>query len=379
MEKNRPHIYFVATVEYAVNAFLLSHLKVLSDHFDVSVLVNCDDPLFLKKRGVNAKVIPLRIQRNISLISDFVCLVQMISIFLKSRPASVHSITPKAGILAMLAAAFILIPIRIHTFTGQVWANKTGIRRIILKFFDYLISKLATFNFVDSLSQKDFLVREKVILDKKSIVFGSGSVSGVDLKKFKVSKKIRGEVRSQLAVPDSAILYIYLGRLNKDKGVLDLATAFSRIDDNRAYLLVVGPDEAGLSQEIQSLIGNNRDRLRLIGFSSEPYRYLAASDVLFLPSYREGFGSVIIEAGAMGLPAVASNIYGISDAVQNHKTGLLHPPKDVDAIVVCMEKFLLDPKLVKSYGLAAKKRAVSEFDAKLISQYWLDFYLIHVR
>lgn len=161
--------------------------------------------------------------------------------------------------------------------------------------------------------------------------------------------------------------------------MLDLASAFSKIQDDRAYLIVVGPDEADLSQQIKSLVGRNRDRLRLVGFSSEPQRYLSASDVLCLPSYREGFGSVIIEAAAMGVPAIASNIYGISDAVQNHKTGLLHPPKDVDAILTCMGKFLQDPKLVKSYSLAAKKRAVREFDAKLLSQYWLDFYLSHVH
>ena len=164
MNKNRPQIYFVATIEYAVNSFLLSHLQSLSEYYDVSVLVNCDDLLFLKKRGVNAKVIPIRFKRKISLISDFFCLLYMILIFLKHRPAAVHSITPKAGILAMLAAFFVLIPFRVHTFTGQVWANKIGFKRIFLKFFDRLVANLATFNFVDSHSQRDYLIQEKVIL-----------------------------------------------------------------------------------------------------------------------------------------------------------------------------------------------------------------------
>ncbi len=379
MKNSRTQIYFVATVEYAVNAFLLKHLEVLSKHFDVSVLVNCDDPFFLKKRGVNVKVIPLKIKRNISLISDFFCLIEMILIFLKRRPAAVHSITPKAGLLAMMAAAFIRIPLRVHTFTGQVWANKTGAKRFVLKFLDWLISHLATFNFVDSPSQKDFLIREKVILDKKSIVFGSGSVCGVDLKKFKSSTKLREEIRVQLSIPNDALVYIYLGRFTKDKGVLDLASAFSNIRDNRAFLIMVGPDEANLTDQIESLVGDNRDKLRLIGFSSEPQHYLTASDILCLPSYREGFGSVIIEAAALGLPSIASNIYGISDAIQNHKTGLLHPPGDIDAISECIKRFLLDSELIKSYGIAAKKRAVSEFDANLLSKYWLDFYLHHLH
>lgn len=379
MQKSRPQIYFVATVEYAVNAFLLSHLETLSKHFDVSVLVNCDDPLFLKKRGVNVNVIPLRIKRHISLISDFFCFIYMISIFLKDRPAAVHSITPKAGFLAMLAAAFVWIPLRVHIFTGQVWANKSGVKKNILKFLDCLISNLATFNFVDSASQKDFLIRERVILAKKSMVFGNGSVCGVNLKKFKSNKKLRDKIRAKLSVPNDALVYIYLGRLTKDKGLLDLASAFSKIRDNRAYLIMVGPDEEDITYQLESLVGDNRDKFKLIGFSSDPQHYLAASDVLCLPSYREGFGSVIIEAAAMGVPSIASNIYGISDAVQNYKTGLLHPPKDIDAICECMESFLLDPGLLKAYGLAAKKRAVSEFDANLFSQHWLDFYLQHVH
>jgi len=379
MKNSRTQIYFVATVEYAVNVFLLKHLEALSEHFDVSVMVNCDDSSFLKKRGVNAKVIPLKIKRNISLISDLFYLIKMILIFLKRRPGAVHSITPKAGLLAMMAAAFVRIPLRIHTFTGQVWANKTGAKRFVLKFFDWLISHLATFNFVDSFSQREFLVEQKVLIEQKSVVFGSGSVCGVDLKKFKSSKKLRDEIRVQLSVPSDAVVYIYLGRLTKDKGVLDLASAFSNIRDIRAYLIMVGPDEANLTDQIESLVGDNRDKLRLIGFSSEPQHYLAASDVLCLPSYREGFGSVIIEAAAMGLPSIASNIYGISDAIQNHKTGLLHPPRDIDAICECIKRFLLDSELIKTYGIAARKRAVSEFDANLLSKYWLDFYLHHLH
>jgi glycosyltransferase involved in cell wall biosynthesis len=117
----------------------------------------------------------------------------------------------------------------------------------------------------------------------------------------------------------------------------------------------------------------------LVGFSSEPHRYLAASNALCLPSYREGFGSVIIEAAAMGVPAIASNIYGISDAVQNHKTGLLHAPKNSDQLLKCMEVFLSNPDLVAEYGAAAKKRAINEFDAKILTKYWLDFYLSHIH
>lgn len=375
----KPKIFFIATVEFAVNAFLLHHLKVLSNYFEITLIVNTHDTMFLKKQGLNIRVIPLKIFRKINLLNDLLCLSNLTWIFIKERPASVHSITPKAGLLSSLAGYLAGVPLRIHTFTGQVWASKKGVKRTILKLIDKVTAILATVSIVDSHSQLDFLVAENVLPPKKSIVFGSGSVSGVDFNKFKPCEKNYDEVRAGLSIPKDAFIFLYLGRLNQDKGVLDLASAFSKIKDERAYLVAVGPDEADFGKRMQKLCSLNQERLRLVGFSTEPQKYLAAADVLCLPSYREGFGSVVIEAASMGVPAIASDIYGISDAVQDQKTGLLHPPKDIDEILKCMNLFLSDPKLLKRYGSAAKKRAHKEFDANVMSQHWLDFYLKHLN
>jgi glycosyltransferase involved in cell wall biosynthesis len=377
--KRKKTIYFVATVEFAVNAFLKRHLYSLSKSFDVIVFVNTLDPNFLKTQGINVNVIPLNIRRNINIFSDLKSFFILFFYFLKNRPVSVQSITPKAGLLAMAAAYMARVPLKVHTFTGQVWVTKSGLFRYILKKLDTMIAFFSDYAIVDSPSQSQFLVEEKVLPLKKSIVFGSGSVSGVDLEKFKASKKTYTDVRSELSIPDDAFVFVYVGRLNAEKGALDLATAFSQIHNDKAYLLVVGPDEGDYSQQIKNLSNINLGRVRLTGFSSEPYRYLAASNALCLPSYREGFGSVIIEAAAMGVPAIASNIYGISDAVQNHKTGLLHVPKNPDQLLKCMEVFLSNPDLVAEYGAAANKRAINEFDAKILTKYWLDFYLSHIH
>ncbi len=379
MRASRPKVFFLATVEFAVNAFLLSHLKVLSKCFDVTVIVNTDDPLFLTQQGVDVKVVPLRISRNIRILSDAICLIRLVYIFFKFRPSVVHSITPKAGILAMLAAFITRVPLSLHTFTGQVWANKKGIKKILLKLVDKLIGNLSTMNIVDSHSQRDFLVAENVLSPSKTIVFGNGSVSGVDLKKFKPSKRAYAEVRCELSIPKDAFVFIYLGRLNAEKGVLDLAAAFSQIHDDKAYLLVVGPDEGGYGQQIKDLCSMNLGRVRLVGFSNEQHRYFAASNVLCLPSYREGFGSVIIEAAAMGIPTIGSDIYGISDAVLNRKTGLLCPPKNPNQLLKCMELFLSSPDLVSQYGAAARERAINEFDANILTKCWLDFYQTRIR
>lgn len=372
-------IFFLAAVDVSINAFLLNHLKALSQHFDVTVVVNTDDSDFLFKQGVNVKVIPLNISRNIHILSDIACLVRLISIFIKYHPSAVHSITPKAGLVAMLAAFVARVPFRVHTFTGQVWATKLGLKRLMLKSFDRLIARLATFNIVDSPSQQQFLIDEKVLCKKNSFVFGLGSVSGVDLKRFKASKATFNELRQTFGISDDAFVFTYLGRLNKDKGVLDLAQAFSKIKDSNAYLLIVGPDEDDFVDEIKKINAHKLAQIRFVGFTKVPEQYLAASNALCLPSYREGFGSVIIEAAAMGVPAIASNIYGISDAVVNNETGLLHILADVNSILNCLNTFLNDPKLVKKYGGAAKLRAVKDFDANLITAHWVDFYKRYIN
>jgi glycosyltransferase involved in cell wall biosynthesis len=378
MIKNN-QIIFVATGDVSVNAFLLNHLRALSQHFEVTVVVNTNDPLFLKKQGLSVNVIPLNISRNIHILSDIACLIRLISILIKYHPSAVHSITPKAGLLAMIAAFVARVPFRVHTFTGQVWATKLGLRRLMLKSFDWLIASLATFNIVDSPSQQQFLIDEKVLCKKNSIVFGLGSVSGVDLKRFKSSKAAFNELRHALGISEGAFVFAYLGRLNKDKGVLDLAQAFSRIKDSNAYLLIVGPDEGGFVDEIKKKNAHKLEQIRFVGFTKVPEQYLAASNALCLPSYREGFGSVIIEAAAMGVPAIASNIYGISDAVVNNETGLFHKPADVSSILACLNSFLNDPKLVKKYGDAAKLRAAKDFDANLITEHWVDFYKRYIN
>ena len=375
MKSSRPKIFFLATVEFAVNAFLLNHFKVLSQYFDITVIVNTNNPLFLTKQGIDLKVIPLNISRNVQIFTDAYCLIHLICIFIKLRPSVVHSITPKAGLLAMLASFIARVPFRIHTFTGQVWATNHGLKRAMLKYFDCLTARLATFNIVDSSSQQKFLINQKVLTKETSIVFGMGSVSGVDLRRFKPSKKILIEVRRELGIPENAFVFIYLGRLNRDKGILDLALAFSAIKNKKAFLLIVGSDEGGFVDQIKAINDHKFNQLRFASFTNKPEAFLAASNVLCLPSYREGFGNVIIEAAAMGIPAIASNIYGISDAIMNEQTGLLHAPGNIKSIFDAMEHFRTKPKLVKKYGDAAIKRVKAGFDANTISRYWRDFYL----
>lgn len=367
------------TAEFAVRAFLLNHLRELSRSFDITVITNTDNPDFLKEANISAKVISLRIARDINFASDVSCLFKLIKIFYQHRFSAVHSITPKAGLLTMIAAWFVRIPMRTHTFTGQVWASKTGMKRLVLKLIDKFFAMLATHVIVDSPSQLEFLLNEKVVQKNKAFIFGKGSISGVDTIRFIPSDSIRNSIRKELDVDKDGIVFLFLGRLNVDKGVLDLAKAFRLLPAKNAYLLFVGPDEQQLQNDILQITGTCSDRLRFVGMTNQPEKYMAAADVLCLPSYREGFGSVIIEAAATGIPAVASNIYGITDALVDNETGLLHPPKDISAIGRCLERLCENDALRVKLGQQARVRAINDFSSTLITAAWVDFYKLNLQ
>ena len=367
-------ICFVLTTDMAIKAFLLDHLRALSAIYDVTIIVNTQTPNFLADAGIKATVIALPISRDIRLISDFSTLIQLIKIFNQQQFDSVQSVTPKAGLLAMLAAYISRVPLRIHTFTGQVWATKSGSKRFLLKQIDCLIAALTTYNIVDSPSQRDFLISENVMPITKATVFAKGSISGVDVARFKPDLLMRASIRQSLNLTQDATLFLFLGRLTIDKGLLDLAQAFSQLNSDNAHLLFVGPDEQSLQSEIVRLTGNSCKRIQFIGHTNKPEHYMAAADVLCLPSYREGFGSVVIEAAAVGIPTVASRIYGITDAVVDGETGLLHTVKDIVAIKKCLQSMLNNTILRLKLGKQAQLRAIKDFDSHLITQAWVDFY-----
>ena len=370
-------ICFVLTVEYTVKAFLLNHLRALSELYDVTVIVNTDNPNFLAGAEIKAKVIPLKMSRDISLFSDLICLFKLIKIFYQQRFASVHSLMPKSGLLAMLAAWVMRVPLRIHTFTGQVWANKIGLKRFILKQFDRLIVFLSTNNIVDSPSQRQFLLDNKVITLAKSMVFSKGSVSGVDIARFKPNTQSKIDIRQQLRIPNDDVIFLFTGRLNKDKGVLDLAYAFKQLDIKMMHLVLVGSNEQNMQAELTNILGTSQN-VHFIGHINTPEAYMATADVLCLPSYREGFGSVVIEAAAVGIPAIASRIYGITDAVVDGETGLLHEPRDIEGIKSCMQQLIENKPLRLKLGEQARQRVIMDFDSRLITQAWVDFYRGHL-
>lgn len=365
------NLCIITAAPMTVSAFLRDQLKELSLAYDLQVLANSPDATFLDDIGVRASFKSVPLERSISPWRDLQALLALRHAFKTIRPHAVHSVTPKAGLLAMTAAYSAGVPCRIHTFTGQVWATKRGAARGLLKNMDRLIAFFATHVLVDSPSQRDFLITNKVVSPSKATVLGHGSISGVDLQRFKPGLAVRAAVRNELGVAEDAVLFLYVGRLNRDKGIPELLGAFAinRAKYPQTRLLIVGPDE----ESMERLISPGSGILRA-GYTDQPERYMAAADVFVLPSHREGFGSTVIEAAACGLPAVASRIYGLTDAVVDGETGLLHERGSVESLAAALAKLSSDPELRRRMGEAARARATKDFAMKDVTRRTLDFY-----
>lgn len=372
-----PHICFVLTVPFVLNAFVAPTIRVLLERgWRVTVLVNARDSLVAEDIQARAEVIQLDIARAISPFQDVRTIWTLIWLFRSRRFDIVHSITPKAGLLTMLAARMAGIKIRVHTFTGQVWATQRGISRWLLKSVDRLMAQSATSLLVDSGSQRDFLVAEKVVMRSRLTLLGHGSVAGVNTSQFSPNGTWRKEIRAQLGVPSDAVLLTYLGRMHIEKGVVELAKSFLQIaaKHEQAHLLLVGPDEGALQPALK-ILSACRNRVHVLGLSMEPEKYLAASDIFCLASFREGFGLSLIEAASAGLPSVASRIYGVTDAVIDGVTGLLVPVCDTNAFSEAAGKLLTSVELRNHMGAVARQRAELYFSQKTVVDAWIDFYV----
>lgn len=371
-----PRICRIVTVPLTFATLLHDQIQFLARRGLSMTLLSSSEPLLFQVAqdlGVEHQTVGL--VRKIDPFRDLGALFKMAAIFRRGAYAIAHSSTPKAGLIAALAGRLARVPIRLHTYTGQVWVEKMGLSRWVLKTCDTLIARLDTHCYADSRSQLEFLVREKVVPRSKISVLGDGSISGVDLGRFNPESVLPGtrtEIRNALGIPESGSVIIFVGRVTRDKGVCELVTAFAMLQDRYPdlHLILVGPFEPErdpLPAEILRQI-EAHPYIHSIGFRKDVERYLAASDIFCLPSYREGFGSVIIEAGAMGLPSVATRVVGLVDAVIAGETGLLVPTKDIRALEEALERLIVDTNLRHRMGEAARTRSVDFFDADRVNE-----------
>lgn len=370
------NIVFLTSHPMSVVAFMLPHIRVLQKLAPVKVLANTSDSTLLQQRGVDVPIEPVQVVRPITPWVDFKALWVLYCRFKRIRPMAVHTITPKAGLLGMAAAWLARVPVRVHSFTGQVWATRTGPMRWLLKAADQCIAAMATDALVDSPSQRDFLIKKGVLTAAGSSVLGAGSICGVNTQRFCPSANARKAVRLELGTAPAALVCLYLGRLNRDKGVLDLAAAFAQVaaKQPQAELWVVGPDEANWFEQMQALLGDAVRQVKRVGFTTEPERFMQAADLFCLPSYREGFGSSVIEAAACGVPALTSRIYGLTDAVAEGHTGWMHEAGNVPDLAEKLDDLLAKPDELVARGAAAREHATTVFTEEMITNAMVQFY-----
>ena len=371
----------IVTIPFALISLLgLFDFLCNDESFEVHIISDKGPFLdVLKSRYPHFKFHTINISRKVNPINDLRALINLSKIFLEEKFDIVHSLTPKAGILSGLAGFLTLTPIRLHTFTGQVWVDYKGFKRLFFKSIDNFICILNTQNFVDSPSQRQYLLDNHVGSSDKLIVLHKGSIAGINIEKFNPRNvKVRSKALRESLFPgfDGKII-LYLGRINNDKGLKELGTAFFELKKKyKLKLLVVGPEEP-VSLEISLILNKlKKDKdASFIGFVSKTEDYYGASDIYCLPSYREGCPTSILEASAMEKPIVASNIYGISDITIDKQTALLFEPRNAKDLEFKLEALIINDEFSKKLGLAGRQYVCEDFAERILTEKMIAEYL----
>ena len=368
MPSGKPKIAVVVSTVLSIHAFLKPHLRALAEDHDVTVCLPDDLPDLRARLDLPVRYRIIPIVRQPSPLADLRTLAVLIRHFRAERYDAVHTITPKAGLLGTLASYAARVPVRIHTFQGEIWATATGLRRRVFRGIDRLIARLTTHVTVVSQSEMAFLRAEHVLGPLQGQVLGGGSIGGVDLDRFHPDPQVRDRERKRLGYDPDDIVFLFLGRMNRDKGLDVLSRAFERVRAElpSAQLLLVGPDEGARPGPAA--------RIQWEGFTERPEDLIRASDVLVFPSFREGFGVVVLEAAACGVPAIGSDIYGVRDAIAADETGILVPVQDDSALAGAMLTLGGDPVLRLTMGEAARSRVTTSFGQKQILAAFVAFY-----
>lgn len=371
----------VVTSAEVVEYHLRNTLNQLSKYPEFSFEIVGTNVSQYRNLWPQVEFIDIEIERKIHPIKDLIALAKLTRHLWRTNPDVIHSIMPKAGLISALAGFIARTPVRVHTFTGQIWSNQHGLKRKFFILMDRLVIAMNSICFTDSSSQSEFLLEHAIGYANRPIpVLASGSLSGVDLNKFD-PLKFQDEakrMRKVYGITELDVVFVFIGRKFRDKGVFELIEAFHRLNRKRrnTYLFFVGPDDS--SEFTNYFKTAPKEHVISHGHTRTPELFLASSDVLVLPSYREGFGSIVIDAAAMGLPAIATKISGLVDAVEEGVTGILVEMKDSKALEDAMDRLFCDIELRKKLGQAAKKRVQSQFSSERVAEELFDFYRVQV-
>lgn len=362
------------TVPISLKTLLKGQHRFMSEHgFEVVGVSSLGSELKEVQQDEGIRVVPLEMTRTISPINDLKSLIAFYKLCKKEKPLIVHSHTPKAGIVGMLGAKLAGVPIRLHTVAGLPLMEATGTKRRILNWVEKLTYAVATKVYPNSKGLYDFIIQEKFVATSKLKVIAQGSSNGIDttfFSKESLNSSSVTQLKNELGFSSSAFIYVFVGRLVGDKGINELIEAFIIISKHnvQAKLLLVGPLETKLdplSKRALFEIEHNENIIS-VGFQKDVRPYLALSHALVFPSYREGFPNVVMQAGAMELPCIVSNINGCNEIIEEGVNGLIIPVKNVDAIVNAMLKVLREHDVYIHLKANSRRMIVERYEQKVV-------------
>lgn len=363
----------ITTVPISLFSLLPGQLRYMSQYYEV-ISVSSEGKLRrLVEEREGIRTIPIEMTRKISPIQDLKSVWDLYKLFKKEKPFIVHSHTPKAGIAGMLAAMLAGVPHRLHTVGGLPLIIEKGIQYKILYLVEKATYLCATRVYPISYGIKNYILDKNIASEKKVSIIANGSSNGIDTGHFTpscISENDKLYLKNKLDIEENDFVFIFVGRLVKDKGINELVSAFVALKEVRSNikLLLVGPFEGDLNpinQENLDEINTNRNIIS-VGFQKDVRPYLAISKVLVFPSYREGFGNVIAQAGSMGLPSIVSNITGCNEIIIEGENGVIIPSKDTNAIYNAMLRFIDDNDLLNKLKSNARRMIVERYEQQVV-------------
>lgn len=359
----KPKIIRVATVPLSLNFLLQGQLKMLAETYEVIAVSSPGKDLeeVAKREGV--RTVAIAMERHIAPLKDVVSLFRLIRLFRKERPRVVHSLTPKAGLLAMMAAWLCRVPVRIHTFTGLVFPTATGGKQRLLMMTDRLTCFCANVINPEGKGVKRDLERYH-ITSKPLHIIGNGNINGIDLKYYDRNEEVMAEAKKYRE--EGCFTFCFVGRIVRDKGINELVSAFGRLQRElpQVRLLLVGPFEQELDpvtpETEQEIL--HHPAIRFMGWQNDIRPFLAAADAFVFPSYREGFPNVVLQAGAMGLPCIVTDINGCNEIIEEGRNGSIISPKDEEQLYKMMKLWAETPEKIQTYAAQARKQIAERYN-----------------
>lgn len=376
----KPKLIRITTVPISLKTLLKGQHRFMSENgFEVIGVSSNGEQLYEVEKEEGVRVEALEMTRTISPIKDLIALWSFYKLCKKEKPLVVHSHTPKAGIVGMLGAKLAGVPIRLHTVAGLPLMEATGVKRKVLDFVEKLTYSSATKVYPISYGMESFILENSLTKKRKVKVLANGSSNGIDSQFFKsenILEKDKSELKKRLKIKENDLVIIFVGRLTGDKGINELITAFKKLTLSDVKLLLVGPFESELDPLQSSTLKEidlNTDIIS-VGYQKDVRPYLGISDFMVFPSYREGFGNVVAQAGLMDLPCIVSNITGCNEIIKDGVNGTIIPVKNAKALQQAMEKMITDKPFYEKLKTNARGMIQSRYEQSVVWNALLEEY-----